>query len=473
MPASRSVTRRRFVSTALAAAGATGPASGSWAAESRRSKPPSGRDGRGVVIRDAYVLTMDPGLGDLDGGDVYVRDGVIVDVGKRLRPTGAHYVDGHGTIVMPGLVETHWHLWTGLFRSLAGDTPDRAYFPLSQALGRAYTADDLALGTLLSAAEAIHGGITFVHDWCHNVHGPEFAEAALRALRRSGLRARFSYGKPNWAPVDTAIDLDDLRRLHADWDRYSRDGLLSLGMAWTGRVSFGTPRPEAVYRAEFAAAAELGIPMTIHLFAGGVADLDSHGLLVPGMQVVHAVGAGPDEIAAMATHDLQLSVSPYTELRIGFGFPRVSDFLAAGIPVGLSVDTTALSGNADLFAIMKAIQNIENGLARDEFAFPARRALELATTDGAKSMGMADAIGSLTPGKRADLIIVRTDAVNVGPFTDAAHLVVEAVQPANVDLVMVDGRVLKWQGRLVDLDGSRLVADGARALARIRAQAGV
>jgi 5-methylthioadenosine/S-adenosylhomocysteine deaminase len=142
--------------------------------------------------------------------------------------------------------------------------------------------------------------------------------------------------------------------------------------------------------------------------------------------------------------------------------------LEADVNVGLSVDTPALSGNADMFAIMKAIQNIENGRALDEFKLTARRALELATIDGARSMGLGDVVGSLTPGKRADLIMIDTRAVNLAVFTEPAHLLVEAAQPANVDTVMIDGRIVKRGGRLTTVDVGKVIDDAGRAFTELR-----
>src|SRR5262245_5317264 len=181
------------------------------------------------------------------------------------------------------------------------------------------------------------------------------------------------------------------------------------------------------------------------------------------MQVIHAVWSTPKEIRALADNRVNVSVSPYSELRIGFGMPIAADLVKAGVTVGLSVDTTTLSGNADMFAIMKAIQNIENGRSKNEFQLTARRVLELATIDGARSMGVGDRVGSLTPGKRADVIMVDTRALNLAVFTEPAHLLVEAAQPANVDTVIIDGRILKRDGRLTSLDVGDIVDAAARA----------
>jgi 5-methylthioadenosine/S-adenosylhomocysteine deaminase len=420
------------------------------------------------LIRNAYVLTMDGGLGDLPDADVHVRDGAIVAVGRALEAPAAEPIDGTDMLVLPGLVDTHWHLWTTLLRSMSGDRPEHGYFPTSRTIGAHYTARDMYCSARLAAAEAIHSGITFVHDWCHNVRAPDYAEADLRALHEAGLRGRFSYGSPTAHPNEAPIDRVDLRRLHSRWDDYSNGGLLDLGLAWRGVVS-----EESL--ADYAVAAELGLPITVHANAaspGGIAAIERYGLLTSSVQVVHAIWCTPEEVAALAERDAAVTLSPFTELRIGFGLPSTGEFLAAGIRVGLSVDTPALSGNADMFAIMKAIQNIENGRSRNEVALSARKVLRLATIEGARSLGVDQHIGSLVPGKQADLIMVSTRAVNLAVHTDPAHMLVEAAQPANVDTVMIDGRIVKRAGRLTTLDVEAIIADARAANAELRRRAG-
>lgn len=425
---------------------------------------------REYLIRNAYVLTMDAAVGDLNGGDVHVRGGAIAAVGRGLEAPGAEVIDGSRMLVLPGFVETHWHVWTSLLRSLAGDRQEHGYFPTSRTVGAFYSAEDMYAAGRLASAEAIHSGITFLHDWCHNVRSPDHAEAALRALRETGVRARFSYGSPTGASSDASIDLRDLARLHDGWRDYANGGLLTLGLAWRGAASAATLR-------DYEVATERGLPISVHAnnfqsSAGGIQQLASRGLLAPGMQVIHAVWCTPEEIRALAANRVNVSLSPYSELRIGFGLPIAAELVAAGVTVGLSVDTTTLSGNADMFAIMKAIQNIENGRARDEFKISARRVLELATIDGARSMGIGDAVGSLTPGKRADLIMIDTRAVNLGVFTEPAHMLVEAAQPANVDTVMIDGRIVKRGGRLTDIDAGEVIDAAARAYEAVRRRSG-
>jgi cytosine/adenosine deaminase-related metal-dependent hydrolase len=467
------VNRRQFLGGA-AALGVAAYAEGVQAAEEKRTSRTGRLPGRAeFVVRNGYVLTMDPALGDLPRGDVYVKNGEIVAVGSDLKAPGAPAIDGRGMIVLPGFVDTHWHMWNTLLRSMAGDKKEHGYFPTVATLGKIFTPGDMYQGTRLAAAEALASGFTFVHDWCHNIRSPEFAAANLKALRESGLRGRFSYGSPQAHPATETIDLADLERLRRDWKSHSSDGLLDLGLAWRGMGAAPAPIPPEVYRKEFDTARSLGLPISVHVAnfrsrAGQVQALAQENLLGKDVQVIHAIWVTPEEIKSLAAAGTPVSFSPYTELRIGFGFPLTGDFLAAGVTVGLSVDTTVLSGNADMFAIMKVIQNVENSRTENEFKLPARRVLELATIEGARSMGVGDRVGSLKPGKRADLIMVSTRDVNLGVFTDPAHLLVEAAQPSNVDTVVVDGRILKRRGRLTVINTAQLVGEASTALAAVR-----
>jgi cytosine/adenosine deaminase-related metal-dependent hydrolase len=205
--------------------------------------------------------------------------------------------------------------------------------------------------------------------------------------------------------------------------------------------------------------------------AGQILTYADEGLLGPDLQVVHLNNASPREIGLAALSGTPTSVSPWTELQIGYGQPVTGELLAAGLPVGLSVDTTMLSGNADMFAIMKVTQACANGQARHEFALTARDALRLATIDGARTLGLDAVTGSLAVGKRADIIVVSLDAPNLGVLTDPARLLVTAAQPANVQLVIADGRVLKRDGTLTGYDAPELAASTRASLAGVLSRA--
>jgi 5-methylthioadenosine/S-adenosylhomocysteine deaminase len=424
------------------------------------------------VIRNAYLLTMDADLGDIARGAIHVKDGAILAVGAEVAAPGARAVDGTGMIVMPGLVDTHWHMWNTLFRSFAGEKQEEGYFPTVARFGQQMTADDVFQSTRLSAAEAINSGITFVHSWCHNVRSQAHAEADVRALAETGIRARHSCGWPQGLPDTESADQKPIESLAKNWSAWSPDGLLTLGIAWRGQFRAGPIKPE-VYQPEFDNARKLGLPITVHVASSSklvnqIEPLYKANLLGKDVQLIHTIAASPAELDMMKESGCAVSVSPGSELRIGFGFPQTSEMLARGIPLGISVDTEALVGSSNLFAVLKLARMVENAKAASEFKMSARRALELGTIESARSMGLGDKIGSLKIGKRADLIMINTDALNMALMTDPAHLVLECTEPENVDTVVVDGRVLKRGGKLVAIDAHKVVAEARVALAGVR-----
>ena len=475
---------RRQLLSAAAAAGAAGafalPAQGA-VSDAVGRLPARGK----VLIRNAYVITMMPGAEDLPGGDVLVEGGAIAGVGHGLAAEGATMIDGSGFILMPGLVDTHWHMWTTLLRNMSGNKPEYGYFPTTTAIGNVYEPRDMYYGTLLSAAEALFSGITTVHDWCHNIRTPQHAEEDIRALQEAGIRGRFCYGPARQTPPTEAINTKDLERFHREWKSFSNEDLLTLGLGWRGvqmpvRQPDGKfeirPLPEAVWRTEHDAARALGIPISVHLNSARndhdhLLAVEKHGLVLKDLQVVHGIFTSAEEMKLMAAGGAAVTVSPYSELRIGFGVTVIKDYLDHGVTTGLSVDTTPLTGNCDMFGIMKMVQNIENGRAENEFRLPARRIVELATIEGARSLGLADRIGSIAPGKRADLILVNAQDVNMGPFTDPYYMLVDSAQAWNVDTVMVDGRILKRGGKLVAIDTVALMKEATRVSREVRDRA--
>jgi cytosine/adenosine deaminase-related metal-dependent hydrolase len=436
-----------------------------------------------ILIRGGYVLTMDS-AGDLPGADVHLRDGVIQQIGRNLDEPEAEVIDASGKIVAPGLVDTHWHMWNTLLRGMSDgrptqDGPDRGgYFATCVGIGRHFLPGDTYAGTRLAAAEAIDAGITTVHDWAHNIRGLDWAEAGLRALGESGLRARFSYGYATGHANDQLMALDDLAAIRSGWPSYHADDRIHLGVAWRGTGGSNPAMRVApeLYRAEIAAARELGLPVSVHACgpaaaAGQVLAYADEGLLGPDLQLVHLNNASATEIALAAEAGTPVSVSPWTELQIGYGQPVTGELLAAGLPVGLSVDTTMLSGNADLFAVMKVTQACANGQARHEFALTVRDVLRLATIDGARTLGLDAVTGSLAVGKRADVIVVSAEAPNLGVLTDPARLLVTAASPRDVDLVIADGRVLKRDGKLTTVDVQEVTRSARDSLAGVLSRA--
>ena len=243
-------------------------------------------------------------------------------------------------------------------------------------------------------------------------------------------------------------------------------------MAWRGQFRGGPIKPE-VYQPEVDNARKLGLPITVHVASARKAvnqiePLYNGKLLGKDVQLIHTLSASPAELDMIKASGAAVSVSPGSELRIGYGYPQISEMLARGIPLGISVDTSALVGSSSLFAVLKLARDCENAKAESEFKMPARKALELGTIEGARSMGLGDEIGSLAPGKRADLIAISPNTLNMAVVTDPAHVVLEATGPENIDTVVVDGRILKRGGKLAALDTPKVVAGARAALAGVR-----
>jgi 5-methylthioadenosine/S-adenosylhomocysteine deaminase len=427
------------------------------------------------VIRNGFLLTMDPALGDIPRGSVHVRNGEIVAVGADVNVPGADIIDADDMIVLPGLIETHWHMWNTLFRSFSGDEQAHGYFPTVARYGAVMTPEDMYQGARLSASEAIYSGMTTVHDWCHNIRGRDYAERDIQALKDTGIRARFSYGWAQGQDDKEILKIADIEALHRNWKDYSNEGLITLGLGWRGKFRAG-PLPENVYRPELEAARGMSIPVTVHIQSrkNPPNQIEAHAkenLLGKDVQLVHAVWATTDELKMVKDAGATISIATTSDLRIGFGLPPVSDFLAAGIACGISVDTSALIGSSSLFGVMRNVRDAENARTLNEFKLTARRVLELGTIEGARSMGIDDKVGSLKVGKRADVIMVTTRALNMGGFVDPAHLLIGSALPENVDTVVIDGRILKRGGKLTALSAERVVADARAALDGVRKRA--
>src|SRR5512132_3367060 len=482
MTTTNTITRRDFIGavTVLSAAGlaacsaASQPSSRLWAADRTSGKlPPRGE----FVVRNAYIVTMDPKLGDIPSGDVHVRNGALVAVGPNLNAPNAEVIDGRNRIVCPGFIDTHFHLWGSFARGVVADG-DFDYFPVMSKLGPVMTPEDAYASARLGITEAIFSGLTTIHDWSHNIIDGRYADADLRSLRDCGIRARFSYGYSRnlqLKPKETA-DLNDVARVKREWMGESNGGLLTMGFASRGA---GDTPPE-VYRKEWEFARSIGLPITQH--AGrSIAEIKrfrriemlyNDKLLGPDVQLIHTYSASERERAMMAETKVHNSIAPFTASRLASGLPYLGDLLKRGVQCSLSVATTTVGGTAAMFSIMRLMLQLNHLRYMDVMEVQPRRILELATIDGARDLGIADRVGSLTPGKRADLILVRTNDLNVAPFINPALLLVQQAQPYNVDTVVIDGRILKHNGELVALDPEEVIAKAAESFHAARKRAG-
>lgn len=426
---------------------------------------------RSLLIHDAHVMTMDPERGDIAGADVLIRGGRIEKIGENLTHDGAERIDGTDMLLLPGLIDTHNHLWLTAMRGQFQNTPETAYFPLKKHLARHYRPEDIRIGTLLGATETLAGGVTTTVDFFHNLRSPEHFEAALQGLRQSGIRARLLYGSHDDLPAEEPIDLEHLRAVAGNWQQMAPEGLVTLGLGWRG-VGDGAEEIVARGRDEVAVARSLRLPISVH--SGGERNdaLLASGLLGEDVQLIHATGASDRQVAAFQETGASLSLTPITEHRVGYGLTLLSHYEPID-RIGLGIDGPALAGTADLFANMRLLALTETGAKQDPAAVEPRRLLDLVTLEAARSIGMDGEIGSITPGKRADLILIATDALNMlHPPQDPAALVVYSAQPENIDTVIVNGEIVKRDGTMLGVDIVKLVEQAGRSATDILGRAG-
>ncbi|WP_216849490.1 TSUP family transporter [Pimelobacter simplex] len=423
-----------------------------------------------LVIRDADVVTMDPELGTVTAVDLHLADGVIKAIGKNLEvPRGTTTIDAAGWVVLPGFIDTHWHLWNTLMRGTVHSTPGCDYFSVKRAFAPYLEPDDFYWSARFALAEAVLGGYTAVHNWDHNVRGGEDVDANIQAHLDSGLRGRFSFGPRDSLPADELMDLDGLREMLVRWSEQRREARISFGVALRGPHR----TPPAVFREEWAAARELGLPITLHcdrcMREPGCAScnltlLEDEGLLGPDVQIVHAVHASEDDVAALARTGTRVSVSPVTEMQT-MGFPPVADFLRAGVPVSLSVDTLAMPTAADPVGQMRTVLSVEAARA-GAGSVTAAQALAMATTTAAADLGIERVAGSLRAGKKADLVLL-APGVNRLPDGEPIEGVVFNGHTRDIDTVIADGRVLKRGGRLMQESARQAIDEGMRRRDRL------
>jgi len=419
-----------------------------------------------LLIRHATVLTMDAKLGELTDADVLIREGMIVAVGKHLPSDGAQIVDATGMILIPGLVDAHWHLWNSFLRNSAPAPQGEPFFKAQLATSKRFTPQLSALGVRLGLAEAVNGGITTVNNWAHNLRTPAFAQAEVEAMLASGLRGRFWYGYAQDLAATAPMDFADIERVQKQLQGLPAHRL-DLGLAIRG-----PERTEAaVWEPEFAFAKAHGLPISTHIAVTAqmqkkkaVQQLAQKGVLSPQVQLVHATHVDAEDIATIAHSRASVCITPLTEMRVGYGLAPVDKLHQAKIPLSLGIDTLVLSGNANPFMVMQTSLNLATAISGNEQALTAKDVLHWATQGGADAMGLGALIGSISPGKRADLALIDGRRLGLLPVTDPYATVVQSATPADVDTVIADGRLLKRGGRLLQVDGAALAADTAQAL---------
>ena len=480
----RSHISRRTVLRGATALGALVAASGKLSAQqapARSAKgpaaalPPRGE----FIIRDATVLTMDPKIADLATGSVHVQNGAIVAVASKIESTTAQVIDGRDMICMPGIVDTHWHLWTSLFRPFVrADVGALGYFPVSNRLGQLMTPEDSYRAVMLGLSEAMSAGCTTVHNWAHNVRSPDHGDGELAGMRDTGVRGRFAYGPAQGMPDDQPMDFAGIARVQKDW--MPNDGLLTLGICSrnVGAMSIGGAARGVLTidqtKRDWDAARKLGLPITLHTSGPSpITQLEEAGLLGNNdLQLIHPLLTTAEERAMLAKRGVSYSIAPIGEAGrpSKVGVIQLGEMLQAGVKVSMSTDHTT-NYNCDPFVGMRVLFAVHGHRIGNAIPLTVKRLVQLATLDGAVDLGIADKTGSLTPGKRADIILIRTNDINMTPVGDPYEALVHRAQPGNVDTVIVDGRILRQGGRFTRLDHAKVVKDAQEAAAGLRDRA--
>ena len=431
-----------------------------------------------MLIRGGRVLTMDPVLGDFEQADLLIEDDVIREVSPSIDIgtfEAIEVVDASNMIVMPGFVDCHRHMWQTQLRAI---TADWSLFDYSARIRSVYSSfyepEDAYLGCYAGFLEAINAGTTTIVDHAHIMNSSDHADEVVRAFRDSGMRGILCYGLFNNPRPENTVGisvfetpqwmLDDVRRVRKE--HFASDkGRVSMGLALTETEWF----PSELARREIEFAREMGAKrISIH---AGMAALSRHtryverldrlGLMDSDLLFVHGSSLSDNDLRCIAEHGAAVVSTPETELQMGMGFPVLSRVMAGGGRPALGIDIVS-NNSADMFTqirlnlqVQRAIENDslgKKGMMPRNIRLKARDLLEIATIGGAGAIGLDSTVGSLAPGKQADLIMVRADTVNMIPVNDPAAAVVMCANVGDVDTVMIGGTIRKRNGRLTGVD---------------------
>jgi len=433
----------------------------------REMPPDTGNQGRRYLLKGGAVLSMDENIGNFAQGDVLIEGPTVAAVAPSLDVDSAPIINAAGTIVMPGFVDTHKHQYQTALRSFLSEgllindgLPHGEKNYVDYVLFRitpVYRPEDAFLGVLVSSLSQIDAGVTTVVDISQVGHTPEHSDAVIAGLRAAGRRAVFVYS-PGAGQVG-GIFPNDLQRIHGEHFS-STDDILTLAM---GGEIFAPG-----FRSHWAVGRENGLPIVSHLVGSHqgtlLEQIASEGLLGPDIEFIHATGISDVSWQALAASGATLSIATPIEMAMRHGMTPIQAALDHGVQPSLSTDVECTM-TADFFTQMRAVYALQRALINERALNGERDLPELltcldvirfATVEGARVAGLSDKVGSLAPGKEADIILLRADAINVAPLNNVPGAVVTLMERCNVDTVIVAGQIRKWRGELVDVNWSHL-----------------
>ncbi len=430
------------------------------------------------LIQNACVITMDPSLGTLERADILIEGEQIRAVAPDIGAEDCEVIDGTAMIAIPGLVDTHRHICWTPFRSIEADyTMFEALANLMFITIPLMRAEDAYIGTYAGGLEALESGITTMVCHCDAINSPEHADEIIRALRETGLRGVFCYAMGGNRKIEPGR-LPSMRDLMTppEWNfedaRRVRETLLP---ADSGRIRFGTaiselegfPMELSQRQIEFGrdlGAHLIGVNAGLGSLSGSgnyVKELSDAGLLGPDILIIHGNTLTDEELDLTTEANAAISSTPEIEMGNAIGFPVVGRALARGTQASLGVDVVAFS-RGDLFTQMRFALQAERlrrceelarqGLAAESNKIKAHEMLEIATIGGARAANLDAEVGSLTVGKQADVVLIRTDRLGISPVNDPVKTVVMQANAADVDTVFLAGKPVKRDGKLLNID---------------------
>lgn len=443
------------------------------------------------ILGDAWLITMNERREVLEGASLYVEGERVAAIGtldalRRAQPQ-AEVIDCRGRIVLPGMVNTHTHLFQTLLKGLGDDMILRKWFtcmtlPAAETLGP----EEMHAAGLHGCVESIRSGVTTLVDFQYINARPGLTEAVIRAFEETGIRgfvcrgflsAGQEFGVPDSLIEDAGAAVEDARRLIRARNRPGARVRVGVApcMIWTVEADG--------FRAVAAMAREEGALVTTHLaetdfeierayarYASTDAELLSEiGFLSPKVLAVHCVQCRGRDIRILRHHDVKVSHNPCSNLYLASGVAPIPEMLMAGVTVGLASDGPASSNNHSLFQAMKFAALVPKGVSRDATIMTAEKVLEMATIDGARAVGLADEIGSLEVGKRADVVVVDASGPFMTPIHNPVSALVYSALGHEVSDVMVDGEFLMRDGRLRRVDEAAVRRRAQAAADRVAA----
>ena len=422
-----------------------------------------------MLIKGGCVVTMEPRLGELPQGDVLIEDGRIAAIAPRLEvPDGAETIDAAGMIVMPGLINGHLHTWQSALRGIAADWTVAHYMQaMHRGLATLYRPEDIYIANLMGALNQINNGATTLVDWCHNNPTPAHTDAAIEGLAESGIRAVFLHGspKPNPRPGQKHFSEIPMPRHEVERLRKGRfasdDGLMTFGLAILGPYYSVWD----VTRADVALANELDLICSMHVGGGtpmvadGFERLADEGLIRSNLNVVHGNDIAPATIGRIVERGGTFTTTAEIELQMGYGHPLTGVLHGLGAPMSIGTDVEAAS-RGDMFTAMRVtLQHERNraitetleksGSRPAEMPVTCRDALAWTTVHGATIVGLDRRTGSLGVGKAADIVLLSASDIGMFPVRDSLGSIVMQGGVASVDTVLIAGKVMKRNGKLL------------------------